>query len=211
MVEAHRHRVRESILDAVSVLVAEHGLSGVSMARVAQKAGTRRTMLEKHFGDIDAILRAWHDRQVSNHLAFLADTGNQPGDLVQRLDAVLRAYAAIVHQTHEHHATDLAAAFHRDEHLVHARRHLQEMFRNLLAEGVKTGDIRDDVASDELASYCLHTVSAAGGLLSADAVRRLIADTLTRLQHPENLVPSSQPSPPWSNLHDIDSPPDTSP
>jgi hypothetical protein len=47
--------------------------------------------------------------------------------------------------------------------------------RAVSQEGVKTGDIRDDVPPGELASYCLHALIAAGGLPSEAAVRRLLA------------------------------------
>jgi hypothetical protein len=40
------------------------------------------------------------------------------------------------------------------------------MIRDLLTEGAETGDLRDDVAPDELASYCLHALAAAGSLPS---------------------------------------------
>lgn len=41
------------------------------------------------------------------------------------------------------------------------------MIRELLtAEGTETGDVRDDIDPDELASYCLHALTAAGDLPS---------------------------------------------
>ena len=46
------------------------------------------------------------------------------------------------------------------------------------------GDVRDDVAPDELASYCLHALAAAGDLPSEDAGRRLVAVTLAGLRPP---------------------------
>jgi AcrR family transcriptional regulator len=184
MIEAHRHRVREAILDATAALVTEHGLSAVTMGRIAEKAGLARATLDRHFPDVDAIMREWHHRQVSTHLAYLADIRDQPGDPVQRLDAVLRAYAVIGHQTHAHRTTAPGVSLHGDEQVLHAQRHLHDTIRDLLAEGAATGDIRDDVAPEVLASHCLHAMSAAGSLLSAAAVRRLVADTLAGLRHP---------------------------
>jgi hypothetical protein len=58
------------------------------------------------------------------------------------------------------------------------------MVRDLLAEGALRGDVRDDVAPEELAGYCLHALAAAGGLSSADAVRRLVGLTLAGVHHP---------------------------
>ena len=56
------------------------------------------------------------------------------------------------------------------------------MIRELLAEGAEAGDVRDDVAPDELASYCLHALTAARTLPSKAAVRRLVAVTLAGLR-----------------------------
>jgi hypothetical protein len=58
------------------------------------------------------------------------------------------------------------------------------MIRDLLAEAAKTGDLRDDVAPDELAVYCLHALTAANTLPSKAAVRRLVNVTLTGLRPP---------------------------
>jgi len=56
------------------------------------------------------------------------------------------------------------------------------MIRDLLIEGAKAGDLRDDVAPEELASYCLHALTAAGSLRSKAAVRRLVAVILAGLR-----------------------------
>lgn len=53
---------------------------------------------------------------------------------------------------------------------------------SLLSEGAETGELRDDVAPDELASYCLHALAAASSLPSKAAVRRLVTVTLTGLR-----------------------------
>jgi transcriptional regulator SbtR-like protein len=57
------------------------------------------------------------------------------------------------------------------------------LIRDLLTEAGESGDVRDDVAPDELASYCLHALAAASSLPSKTAVRRLVMVTLTGL-HP---------------------------
>ena len=57
------------------------------------------------------------------------------------------------------------------------------MIRALMTEGQKSGDVRGDLAADELVSYCLHALTAASGLPSKAAVRRLVAVTLAGL-HP---------------------------
>ncbi|HYS40826.1 MAG TPA: TetR/AcrR family transcriptional regulator [Pseudonocardiaceae bacterium] len=184
-IEAHRREVRDAILDTTAALVAEHGLLSVTMSQIAEQTGIGRATLYKYFPDIDAILRAWHDREITSHLHQLTEIRDRAGDPRQRLEAVLRAYAHIAHQTRRHHDPELVTFLHRDEHLAHAQQQLHDLIRQLLAEGAKTGDLRDDVAPTELASYCLHALNAAGSLSTQAAVRRLVAVTLAGLRPAE--------------------------
>ncbi len=180
-VEEHRRAVRDATLDTTAALVAEHGLLSVTMSRIAEETGIGRATLYKYFSDVDAILVAWHERQVTGHLKHLAEARDQAGDAGKRLEAVLEAYALI---QHEHHDTELATLLHRGEHVARAQQHLSDLVRDLVTEGARAGDLRDDVAPDELASYCLHALTAAGALPSKAAVRRLVAVTLAGLRPP---------------------------
>jgi AcrR family transcriptional regulator len=177
-IEAHRREVRDAILDTTAALVAEHGLRSVTMSQIAEETGIGRATLYKYFSDIQAILVAWHERQVTGHLEHLAEVRDQAGDAGERLEAVLEAYALMAH---EHHGSELAALLHRGEHVARAQQQLSALIRDLLAEGAETGDLRDDVSPHELASYCLHALSAAGSLPSKAAVRRLVMVTLAGL------------------------------
>ena len=179
-IEAHRREVRDATLDTTAVLVAKHGLRSVTMSKVAEKTGIGRATLYKYFPDVQAILIAWHKRQVTAHLEHLAEVRDQAGDTGERLKAVLEAYALI---SHEHHGTELEALLHRGKHVARARKQLSDLIRSLLTEGAESGKVRNDVAPDELASYCLHALAAAGSLSSKAAVRRLVAVTLAGL-HP---------------------------
>jgi hypothetical protein len=58
------------------------------------------------------------------------------------------------------------------------------MLRELITQAMQTGSVRDDVAPDELASYCLHALTAASSLPSKAAVRRLVAVTVGGLRPP---------------------------
>ena len=183
-IDEHRRAVRGATLDATAALVAEHGLASVTMSRIAEETGIGRATLYKYFPDVQAILAAWHERQISGHLQQLATIGDQVGDVAERLEAVLQAYALIQHGQHEHYGSDLAALLHRGEHVVRAQQQLHKFISNLLADGAKAGDLRDDVAPGELASYCLHALTAASTLPSKAAVRRLVAITMDGLRPP---------------------------
>ena len=180
-IQGHRRAVRDATLDTTAALVAEHGLAAVTMSQIAAEAGIGRATLYKYFPDVEAILVAWHERQVAKHLAQLAQVRDQAGRAGERLTAVLVAYALIVH---EHHGSDLAASLHRGAHVARAHQQLGDFVRDLLREGAASGQVRDDVAPEELASYCLHAVAAARHLPSKAAVRRLVGVILAGLQPP---------------------------
>jgi AcrR family transcriptional regulator len=186
-IETHRRAVRDATLDAAAALVAEHGLRGVTMSEIAQRTGIGRATLYKYFPDVDAILLAWHERKITAHLEHLREVRDQAVGARQRLEAVLEAYALVsqqAHTSHGHRDAEAAAALHRDHHVVRAHEQLHGMIRDLVADGARARELRDDVAPDELASYCLHAVAAAGDRPSKAAVRRLVGVILAGLRRP---------------------------
>src|SRR5215218_5073871 len=145
--EAHRRAVHDATLDTTAALVAEHGLLSVTMSQIAKETGIGRATLYKYFSDVEAILLSWHERQVSGHLEQLARVGERADDAGERLKAVLETYALI---SHEHHGSELAALLHRGEHIARAHQRLNDLIRDLLVEARERGDVRDDVAPEEL-------------------------------------------------------------
>ncbi|MFN2557696.1 MAG: TetR/AcrR family transcriptional regulator [Nitriliruptorales bacterium] len=180
-IEAHRREVREAIMAATWDLVAEKGLTAVTMSQIAEKSGIGRATLYKYFRDVEAILVAWHERQVTRHLEQLTRLRDAPGDARERLAEVLETYALISHRR-EHHGIELTALLHRGEHVARAQQQLNDLIRDLLAEVAQSGEVRGDVPVDELASYCLHALTAASDLPCEDAVRRLVTVTVAGLR-----------------------------
>jgi AcrR family transcriptional regulator len=190
-IEAHRREVRDAVVGTTVALVAEHGLRSVTMAQIAQETGIGRATLYKYFSGVEAILLAWHERKIAGHLEYLTDVRDQGGDATERLEAVCAAYALISHESRGYHNTEIAASLHRGEHVARAQQQLRSMIRDLLTEAAESGDVRNDVATDELASYCLHALAAAGSLSSKAAVRRLVTVTLAGLRPPARPHPEA--------------------
>jgi len=178
-IDAHRNAVRDATLDATAALVAENGLLSVTMSRIAERTGIGRATLYKYFRDIDAILVAWHERQVNAHLEQLIKIRDQAQNAEAALEAVLMAYALIAQQ---HRGSGNAATLHQGEHVAQAHRRLGHLVRDLLLGGVATGHVRDDVTPEELAIYCIHALGGANALHSKAAVQRLVSVTLAGLR-----------------------------
>jgi AcrR family transcriptional regulator len=180
-IEAHRREVGDAILDTTAALVAKRGLRAVTMSEIAETTGIGRATLYKYFPDVEAILTAWHERKVHAHLEQLAALKSGAKDARERLEAVLETYALI---QYEHHGSELAALLHRGEHVDRAHRRLHALLRDLLKECARGGVVRADASPADLATYCLHALSAASALASKGAVRKLVDVTLAGLRRP---------------------------
>lgn len=179
-IAAHRDAVREATLDAAGALVAEHGLTGVTMSQIAERSGIGRATLYKYFPDLDSVLAAWHERQVSGHLRQLAEIAGRADGAAARLNAVLSAYADL--SGHQGHGSDMTALLHKGEHVERAHAHLADFVTGLIREAVAGGVVRSDIPPGELAAYCLHALAAAAGLPAKAARDRLVRVTLSGLQ-----------------------------
>ncbi|QDG87102.1 TetR/AcrR family transcriptional regulator [Pseudarthrobacter sp. NIBRBAC000502770] len=174
-IDAHRGAVRDAILDATTALVSEHGLLSVTMSQIAQAVGIGRATLYKYFPNVEAILLAQHDRQLAGHLEHLAAATHAGGDAAHQLETVLHIHAMM---TYEHHDSALATIMHHDG----ARQRQDTFIQDVLRRAAEAGAIRDDMAPQELASYCLHALAAAAESPSKAAVTRLVQLTLDSLR-----------------------------
>jgi AcrR family transcriptional regulator len=177
-IDEHRRTVHAAILDAAASLATRHGLASITMSQIAAGAGIGRATLYKYFPDVDAILVAWHERQVNQHLRQLTEARDSSASPGRQLATVLHAFALISHQ---HHGNDLAPALHQREHVHRAHRHLQDFVTDLIGRAAAAGEVRDDISAGELATYCLHALGAASDLPSKAAVSRLVTLTLEGL------------------------------
>jgi len=178
-VEAHRAAVREATIAATASLVAQHGVSGVTMSQVASETGIGRATLYKYFPDVGSILLAWHEGQVASHVEQLAAARDGArGGAGERLRAVLTAYA---HMSRPHDGSELVAMLHRGDHVTEAETRLRALIADLVRDAAAEGTARGDVAPEELAAYCLHALTAAASLASRAAITRLVDVTIAGL------------------------------
>jgi AcrR family transcriptional regulator len=187
----HRRDVRTAILDATWALATKEGLSSMTMSHIAQKTGIGRATLYKYFPDVEAILLAWHQRHIEQHLAELTQIRDRHGDPLDRLQEVLTQYAMIAHRRGIH-AMDLMTFLHRDQHVSVAERQVERVIRDVLAEAAEVGDIRSDVDPEELARYCLHALTAASSMPSVPAVERLVVVTMSGLRNQAERIGSPE-------------------
>lgn len=181
-IDEHRRTVQAAILDTAAALVAEHGLATVTMSQIAQQAGIGRATLYKYFADVDAIVTAWHERTVTEHLRRLVEVVDATADPEARLRAVLHTYADLsAGQRSAAHPPEVAGPLHRADHVRHARHHLHALVTDVVTAAARVGAARADVPAAELATFCLHALGAAATAPDSEARNRLVAVTLAGL------------------------------
>lgn len=185
-IEEHRRSVREATLDTTANLVAEKGLRAVTMSEIAENTGIGRATLYKYYPDVESILSAWHQRQISRHLEHLSEVRGHGETAIDRLQGVLTAYAHIQRERarhhHQPHGRELEALIHSDPQVDEAQRELHQLIRELIEDAVSDAAVRDDIPSPELAGYAIHALDAAGHAPSEAAASRLVTLTLAGMR-----------------------------
>lgn len=171
--ESHRKEVQQAILETTARLVQRDGLRAVTMSQIAEEVRIGRATLYKYYPDVETILRAWHEREIAGHLEALSGIAAGNASAVERLRAVLSAFASITRSSRGHDP-ELGTFLHTDSNLSAAETSLYELVHGLIAEARAAGDLRTDATPGELMTFCLHALGAAGGLQTAAAVDRLV-------------------------------------
>jgi AcrR family transcriptional regulator len=183
-VRAHQEEVRDAILEAVDELVRTRGLLALNMSHIAAAAGIGRATLYKYFSDIEQVVVAWHERQVTAHLAQLDTIREQPGESAERLRSVLAAYGRICQQR-QNHADELTAALHRSQPANEGQARLITIVTDLIAGASAAKAVRRDVPPQELAAYCVCALEAASSTSTPAELARLLQLIWVGLAPPE--------------------------
>jgi AcrR family transcriptional regulator len=168
-IEDHRSAVAGAVLDKTAALAASEGLHNLTMARIAQETGIGRATLYKYFGDVEAILTAWHTRQIESHLTALGKIREHAQSPREALEAVLLAYGENMRHSHGH---ALGSLMHSLPHARNAHRHLQDLVASIIEDTQREGAIEAKTPANELARYALAAVQA--GAPNRPALTRLV-------------------------------------
>ncbi len=163
-VTQHRDRQRQSIMDATMALVAERGLSDVSMAEVAKGAGIGRATLYRYFPGVEEIVAERVLDTVRTHHASLEaaiDAQDDPVDAIRAsLQILLDYFASATHRSD-------SARVNPDQFSPEVGREVQAAFAEmhglltqLVVDAQRAGSLRGDVDADFTAQLLYHMLSA---------------------------------------------------
>ena len=98
--EAHRTRRRRQLVEAALKAIRRHG-AGVGMDEIAAQAGTSKTVLYRHLGDRAGLYGAVVQAVDENVLTDLEAAQQHGGDVVTRIEAMVRSYLSLVQRDPE--------------------------------------------------------------------------------------------------------------
>lgn len=92
-VQARLDAQRQDVLNAAIALLSEQGYAGCSMAAVAARAGVATGTVYKHFTGKSELSVELFRTVVTREVAAVEAAANGPGDLVERIVAVIETFA----------------------------------------------------------------------------------------------------------------------
>lgn len=84
---------RQMVLEAAIALLAERGYAACSMAAVASRAGIATGSVYQHFPSKAELAAELFRTVVSREVAAVSEASQRPGDLVERIVAVIETFA----------------------------------------------------------------------------------------------------------------------
>jgi AcrR family transcriptional regulator len=176
-------QARTAVLHAVDDLLVEHGFAGLTIEKIAAKAGVAKQTIYRWWpSKVDILLDAFGPDQARDLTP--ADLGSLAADLRAHLAAVASflttsdagaVYRALVGQAQ--HDPDLATRL-RDTHIAdqHARDRLP--FERAVARGELSSTVDIDAAVERLIAVINYRVLVTGQSVGRDFTDALVADFL---------------------------------
>ncbi len=133
-------------------LVAEHGLVGASMSRIAEAVGISNAALYRHFDSREDILIAAHDTLIERVFVWL--NSSRAPNVIDRLREMGGSHAQIFSKDIEGFNAPMfqfITWIPRDrvrDHVVRRRMEMLRWYADLVEEGKAQGSIRADIETD---------------------------------------------------------------
>ncbi len=147
--EISRDSIRKRALDAAEASVRRLGISRSSMSDLVRSSGVSRRTFYKVFGSKDDLMRALVDRRVEHVSGFLKGMIGSDMPTADKVHAILRVVQTVTSFVTPEILGELHAA-HPEvwEHLDRRRLVVIGLWRQVLVDGQRRGEIRRDVDPD---------------------------------------------------------------
>jgi len=140
--DAQRDRILETGLEKFR----KFGIRRVTMDEIARDLRISKKTLYRHFPDKESLVRACTDRIAGTVIPIVSEALSRDGPPMERIVQAWRGFAMIPHLLSAELIADLRADYPHIWSDIDARRHeVIGRFEKLIADGVRSGDIRPDV------------------------------------------------------------------
>jgi AcrR family transcriptional regulator len=155
--ERRRRETRRRILVAALELFAERGFEAVTVEEIADRADVARGTVFNHFTTKDSLCEAIGELQVELLREAVREGRIHGPSSGEKIAQAMRLLAAFPSQSPEHCRTLLVRALThlRPGELNECARQLFAMFEGWVAEGQRSGELRADLPSCELAGFMM--------------------------------------------------------
>ncbi|MGH3559059.1 MAG: TetR/AcrR family transcriptional regulator [Mycobacterium sp.] len=148
---------RGRLLDAAETLLDQASPPRITLDRVATAAGLSRTTAYRIFGTNAEMAGALAAHRLHAHRKAVLEIAKQGSDAITRIeDMAVHSLVAIVRDP-------VLSRLFEDDDLMNTlplRELADEQLRPVVEEGQSTGDIRRDLATDEIVEWLLEVVTA---------------------------------------------------
>jgi AcrR family transcriptional regulator len=149
--------VDDALLEATIGVLAEHGWDGLSLERIAGRAGMSRVTLWRQGVTRDGLVDALLERLTDDYRRALWPILTAPESGRERLEQALRALCEVA----DRHLQLLLAsdtAFHQAQRRAQPRPSFVEPLIRLLQDGVTDGSLREPESYEDRANALFNTV-----------------------------------------------------
>ncbi len=184
-------KTRARLLQIAAKLFAKNGLAGVTMADVAGAAGLTAPSIYNHFDSKDELFVATVTDMYDNISSGFARAVEMEGSWETRVVAVLEIATelyrddAVLQRLGGVAQMEAGQAPKRFQAIIDARRHVDEVFRDIVRSAVDAGELPEDVnvsvAGDLLAGIPMLAIARLTDKRTSHAEFREIIDTFKRL------------------------------
>lgn len=161
-----RLSVRDRISHATLELIAEHGLTAVTMSAVAKRAGIARQTLYNHYPDVDTIIGAVVERHQSDSLSALNAILATMTSPLDQLEHLVRHAAAMAQHGNQTIKSGLSSSV--QSVLDRYDDDMLGVVEEILCQGIEQGELRPDLRPDRDAVIVLRIIEATGELVIAE-------------------------------------------
>ncbi len=166
--EPRNQDTRGRIVEATLELIADRGMSGVTMKAVAAAAGISRQTLYNHYSDVDAIVvksMEAHQQATLDELRTMLSTIESPSG---RLEHLVRHSGAVA--VHHHPVDTLGQALSAEARSLLSKYHdaFRAIIVDVLQSGIETGAFRQDIDVERDSRLLVRMLDATVELAAAD-------------------------------------------